>query len=116
MSGIKAPDDWIGKVVDTIDVLVFIRAQVRAGVGLEVFFGRVDVDRFRAFVSGVHFHAFCGGLKADRYLLFLKWLREQKKETSAAGWVESLLRAANGDHRVAILAMLDLCAEFAGQC
>jgi hypothetical protein len=113
MSAVLPPADWNGRFVLTLEAMVFVRDQVRSGVMLELFIGRLDVRACAAFVQGVYFHQFCCGQKDKQYMGFIDWLRDVCKEfPSPGGWAEKYLADAGGDHRAAIMRFLDRCAEY----
>ena len=113
MSAIQSPSAWNGRFVPTLEVMVFVRDQIRSGVMPEMFIGRLDVLALRAFVVGVHFHQFCCGQRDEQYMAFIDWLRDECKEfPSPGGWEEKYLAEERGDHRAAIMRFLDRCAEF----
>jgi hypothetical protein len=113
MSSILAPPAWRDGFPSTLEVLGFVRDQILKGVGIEVFIGSIDTDRFSTFVDGIHFYQYCCGRSDDSYIEFIAWLRDVKGEfPSPGGWAKSLLAKANGDHRVAIMKFLDRGTEF----
>ncbi|MFY0577530.1 hypothetical protein ACN28S_27305 [Cystobacter fuscus] len=113
MSSILPPVVWNGRFVPTLEALVFMRDQIRSGVMLEIFIGRLDVRALSSFTDGIHFHQFCCGQKDEQYMAFIDWLREVCGEfPSPGGWQEKYLADAGGDHRAAIMRFLDRCAEF----
>ncbi|OJT25068.1 hypothetical protein BO221_11855 [Archangium sp. Cb G35] len=113
MSAIRPPEEWKGRFVSTLDVLLFIREQILGGVMPEMFFGKLDVGAVAAFVHGVRFHLYCGGAEDSRYQEFSAWLRDVRNEfPSGKGWAGLYLEEAGGDHRAAILRFLERCAEY----
>lgn len=113
MSSILPPKEWKGRFVSTLEVLLFIREQVLGGVMPEMFFGRLDVWAVAAFVHGVRFHLYCGGVEDSRYQEFIAWLRDVRNEfPSGQGWAGLYLEQAGGEHRAAILRFLERCAEY----
>lgn len=113
MSAILPLEAWKTHPPDTIDILLFVRAQALQGVMLEMFFGRVDIGSLKGFVDGIHFTLFCQHHKDARYMAFIDWLRDVKQEFPAGGgWARKFLQEAQGDHRAAIHRFLDRIAEF----
>jgi hypothetical protein len=113
MSAIRPPEEWKGRFVSTLEVLLFIREQILGGVMPEMFFGRLDVGAAVAFVHGVRFHLYCGGVEDSRYQEFSAWLRDVRNEfPSGQGWAGLYLEQSGGDHRAAILRFLERCAEY----
>jgi len=113
VSAIRPPEEWKGRFVSTLEVLLFIREQILGGVMPEMFFGRLDVWAVAAFVHGVRFHLLCGGVEDTRYQEFGAWLRDERNEfPSGKGWAGLYLEEAGEDHRVAIMRFLDRCAEY----
>lgn len=113
MSAIRPPDAWKGRFVSTLEVLLFIREQILGGVMPEMFFGRLDVWSVAAFVHGVRFHLYCGGVEDQRFQEFGAWLRDVRNEFPAGkGWAGLYLEEAGGDHQAAILRFLERCAEY----
>ena len=114
MSALLPPEEWSGKLVSTLDVLLLVRERLLEGFSIEVIIGRTDVHAFESFQDGMHFHQFfCGG--DDRSLIeFWAWLRDEKGEfPSPGGWARKYLEEFAGDHKAAIMKFLDRCAEFA---
>ncbi|HYO71964.1 MAG TPA: hypothetical protein VEU33_38390, partial [Archangium sp.] len=113
MSAIHPPEAWKGRFVSTLDVLLFIREQILGGVMPEMFFGRLEVGAAAAFVQGVRFHLYCGGVEDSRYQEFNAWLRDVRNEfPSGKGWAGLYLEEAGGDHRAALLRFLERCADY----
>jgi hypothetical protein len=113
VSAIRPPEEWKGRFVSTLEVLLFIREQILGGVMPEMFFGRLDVGALAAFVHGARFHLYCGGVEDVRFQEFSAWLRDVRNEFPAGkGWAGLYLEEAGGDHRAAILRFLDRCAEY----
>jgi hypothetical protein len=113
MSAIHPPEDWKGRFVSTLDVLLFIRGQLLGGVMPEMFFGRLDIGSVAAFVQGVRFHLYCCGVEDPRYQEFGAWLRDVREEfPPGKGWAGLYLEEAGGDHRAAIMRFLERCAEY----
>jgi len=113
MSSIRPPDSWKGKFVTTLQVLLFVRERILAGVALEMFIGKLDINLFAAFIDGMQFHLYCSGIEDEEYQAFGAWLRDVCKEfPSPGGWEQKYLADTGGDHRAAILKFLDRCADF----
>jgi hypothetical protein len=113
VSAIRPPEEWKGRWVSTLEALLFIQEQILGGVMPEMFFGRLDIWAVAAFVQGVRFHLYCGGVEDLRYQEFGAWLRDVRKEfPSGKGWAGLYLEEAKGDHRAAIMRFLERCAEY----
>ncbi len=115
MSALIPPPEWKGRFVTTLEILLFMRDQIRAGFTPEVFFGPIDVHAFGAFVDGLTFYMYCSGVKDDAFLEFLEWLRDRGEYPDPGSWERKYLSDCNGDHRAAIMKFLDRCAEFVAQ-
>ncbi len=112
MSSVVPPVEWKGKLVPTLEVLLFVRDQIHAGFTPEVFFGPVDVHALGAFIDGLTFRMYCSGVGDESFGEFLEWLREKGEYPSPGGWEGKYLTDCQGDHRAAIMKFLDRCAEF----
>jgi hypothetical protein len=112
MSAMIPPMEWRGKRLSIIDVLTFVRDQVRAGFAMEMFLGTVDVHAMVAFVEGVRFSNYASGLADAEFQGFLRWLRDERREWPAGGWWTLYLSELKGDHQAAIMRFLDRVAEF----
>jgi hypothetical protein len=112
MTIIRAPASWQGRIVPTLEVLLFIRQQGAVGVPIEMFVGSASVQKVEAFVAAVAIHVTLCGAQDAGFAEFMEWLRK-RGEWPAAGWGDQFLRRANGDHRAAIDDFLNRCEEFA---
>lgn len=114
MSPILPPEEWKQHAPDTLDILLFVRQQLREGIMPEMFFGRVDVRALASFVDGLHFTLFCQHRRDQRYMSFIDWLRDVKQDFPAGGgWARKFLDESQGNHLAAIHTFLDRVAEFA---
>lgn len=113
MSTLQTPIEWKGRVVSTLDLLLFIRQKLNEGVTLELFLGSVSAHAMRAFIEGSSMALQYNGLSDQGFEEFVAWLRDVKKEWPVEGWVKKYLRESGGDHEVAIRKFLDFAAEFA---
>lgn len=112
----RPPRDWRGRHVSTLDILLFIRDELRDGTMLEMFIGAVDIHRFNAFVQGSELTLYYNRVPNDSYQEFLAWLRDVKQEfPQEGGWARKCLEDCGGDHLRAIQKFLELAAEFASQ-
>lgn len=111
MSEVKAPEEWKGSHVSTLDALMFLREYERRTGSLLVFVGHDDVRRFASFVDGIGVHLFLCGAQNPGLGEFLAWLRVRHGLSSGA-WEDKFLADAQGDHHVAVRRFLDECAEF----
>jgi hypothetical protein len=119
MTGILPPEEWRGRSVSMLEMLLFIREQVRKGFMLEIFIGmpayvlHSTVETLESFIEGMKFMLACHGVQDAEFEEFMSWLREVKQAVPPEGlWAEKLLEDAGGDHRAAIERFLDLAAEF----
>lgn len=113
MSSIRPPEAWKDVPPDTLDILLFVRQQLQQGAMPEMFFGRVGVYSLLSFVDGIHFTLYCQHHRDQRYMDFVDWLRDVKKEFPAGGgWAKKYLEDCGGDHLAAIHRFLEAVAEF----
>jgi len=113
MSPILPPQEWKDHPPCTLDILLFVRQQIREGTMPEMFFGRIHIHAMAAFVDGVHFTMFCHHRRDREYMEFIDWLRDAKNEFPAGGgWSKKFLKDCKGDHLAAINKFLDFVAEF----
>ena len=113
MSTIQPPEDWQGRFVSTVDLLLFIREKVNEGVMLEMFLGSVNAHAMVAFTQGSSLSLYYNGHPDQEFKDFMVWLRDIKREWPVEGWVKKYLRELGGDHEAAIKKFLDFVAEFA---
>lgn len=113
MSTLQTPEDWKGRAVSTLDLLLFIQRRMSEGLTLEMFLGAVDAHAMRAFIEGSSMALQYNGLSDQGFEEFVVWLRDVKKEWPVEGWVKKYLRESGGDHEAAIRKFLDFAAEFA---
>lgn len=113
MSSIRPPEAWKTQLPSTLELLLFVRQQLRQGVMPEMFFGRADVHSLAAFVDGLHFTLYCQHRSDQPYMEFVEWLRDVKQEFPAGGgWAKKYLEDSEGDHLAAIHRFLEAVAEF----
>jgi hypothetical protein len=112
MSAIKYPEEWKGRPVYTLDLLLFLREQVRQGVILDMFMGSTNAHALVAFIHGALEALAHNGLEDAEYFRFVEWLRDVKREFPGEGWATNYLKELGGDHRAAIIKFLDYVAEF----
>ncbi len=112
MSALQTPEDWKGRVVSTVDLLMFVREKVNEGMTLEMFLGSINAHAMRAFIEGSSMTLRCNGLPNQDFKDFVVWLRDVKQEWPCEGWVAKYLRDLGGDHEAAIKKFLDFVAEF----
>jgi hypothetical protein len=114
MSSIRPPEAWKTHSPSTLDLLLFVRQQLRQGVMPEMFFGRVDVHSLLGFIDGLHFTLYCQHRTDQPYMEFVEWLRDVKQEFPAGGgWAKKYLEDSGGNHLAAIHRFFDVVAEFA---
>ena len=113
MSPIKLPADWQGRPVSTLEILLFMRDELRRGTMPEMFFGGVDISRLDAFVQASELTLYYNRIRNESYREFATWLRDVKKEfPQGGGWARRCLEVCGGDHLRAIHRFLDFVAEF----
>jgi hypothetical protein len=119
MTSILPTEEWRGRVLSMLEMLLFIREQVRKGSMLELLIGmpaytlHSTIETLESFIDGMRFALACHGLQDAGYEEFLTWLREVKHEAPAeGGWANRSLEACHGDHHAAIQRFLDFVAEF----
>jgi hypothetical protein len=113
MTAILPPEEWRGRSIYTLEMLMFLREQVHQGVMLEIFIGQVDVMALHSMILGIRFGQFCNRIDDKDYKEFVEWLRDVKKEfPSGGGWAGKCLDECHGDHRAAIEKFLGFVAEF----
>ncbi|HZH78368.1 MAG TPA: hypothetical protein VEY88_20235 [Archangium sp.] len=112
----RPPADWRGRHVSTLDILLFMREEIRNGTMPEMFIGAVDIHRLSAFVQGSELTLYYNRVPNDSYQQFLTWLRDVKQEFPQGGrWARKCLEDCGGDHLRAIQRFLELAAEFVSQ-
>jgi hypothetical protein len=108
--------DWRGHHVSTLDILLFMRDELRSGTMPEMFIGALDIYRLSAFVQGSELTLYYNRVPNESYQEFLAWLRDVKQEfPQGGGWARKCLEDCGGDHLRAIQKFLDLVAEFMSQ-
>jgi hypothetical protein len=112
MSAIVYPEEWKGRVVYTVDLLLFLRSQIRQGVVLDMFVGSAYTYSMNAFIAGSEMALRRNGFPDHEYLEFVAWLRDVKKEYPCEGWAVKYLKDCGGDHLAAIKKFLEFVAEF----
>lgn len=112
MSTLRPPDDWRGRFVSTIDLLMFIREKMNEGMIPEIFIGSANVHALVAFTEGSSMALYHNGHPDQEFQDFIAWLRDIKREFPGDGWAKKYLRESGGDHVVAIRKFLDFVAEF----
>lgn len=112
MSAIVYPEEWKGRPVYTLDLLMFLREKSREGIILDMFMGTTHVHAMAAFVSGSVMALRHNGLVDHEYSGFVEWLRDVKDEFPPEGWAAKYLKDCAGDHLAAIRKFLDFVAEF----
>ena len=110
------PEEWHGRPVSLIDVLLRIRQEHARGRPLGFFFrGMETTDAVASFETGYQACCRYNGIEDIRYEAFKDWLLQIKRETSSEGWHKTYLVEFSGDHSKAIQKHLDLVAEFVAQ-
>ncbi len=112
MSAIEYPEDWKGRHVLMLDLLMFLRDQLRKGIFLDMFINSTDVHALVAFIAGVQMALRHNALLDPEYKEFVIWLRDVKQEFPCEGWARKYLRDCDGDHLAAIEKFLGFVAEF----
>ena len=113
---IPLPDEWRGRFVSLVDVLLRIRSEHARGKPLGVFFrGMETTHAVAAFETGYRACCRYQGLEDAWYEAFVDWLIDVKRELSSEGWHTRYLAECGGDHLKAIQRHLDTVAEFAAQ-
>jgi hypothetical protein len=109
----QPPPDWQGRPVGTLDILLFMREELRSGTMPELFLGAVDIYRLNAFIQGSELTLSYNHIPNKSYQEFVAWLRDVKQEfPQGGGWARECLERCGGDHLRAIHRFLDLVAEF----
>jgi hypothetical protein len=109
----QPPTDWRGQPVSTLDILLFMRDELRGGTLPEMFLGAVDIHRLHAFIQGSSLTLYYNRVPNESYQRFITWLRDVKQEfPQGGGWARKCLEACDGDHLRAIHRFLDLVAEY----
>lgn len=110
------PEEWRGRFVSLIDVLLRIRSEHAHGRPLGVFFrGMETTQAVAAFETGYRACCRYQGMEDTWYEAFVDWLIDVKRERSSEGWHTRYLSECGGDHLKAIQKHLDTVAEFAAQ-
>ncbi|MFE8603779.1 hypothetical protein [Archangium violaceum] len=111
---VPLPEEWRGRFVSLIDVLLRIRSEHARGRPLGVFFGGMETTQaVAAFETGYRACCRYHGMEDPWYEAFNGWLF--KRELSSEGWRTRYLAECGGDHLKAIRRHLDTVAEFAAQ-
>ena len=111
---VPLPEEWRGRFVSLIDVLLRVRSEHARGRPLGFFFGVMETTQaVAAFETGYRACCRYHGMEDAWYEAFNHWLF--KKELSSEGWHARYLAECGGDHQKAIQRYLDTVAEFAAQ-
>lgn len=111
---VPLPEEWRGRFVSLIDVLLRVRSEHARGRPLGVFFGGIETTQaVAAFETGYRACCRYHGMEDPWYEAFTYWLF--KRELSSEGWHTRYLAECGGDHLKAIQRHLDTVAEFAAQ-
>jgi hypothetical protein len=114
MNDVPVPESWKGRVVSTLDILMFIRQKVSEGMSPRIFLRKLDAQLLVAFECGsaeALRHNALPGLDS-REAWFIEWLRDFKQEFPPEGWHQKFLAEMKGDHLAALRKYLDRVAEF----
>jgi hypothetical protein len=122
MSVYSRPERWRARslrtpeTIGTLEILLFMRAQLLCGASIEAFIKRPDICALRTFIGGMLFVRRSHHLGDSDYGEFFDWLRDVKGEcpqyATGGSWDRKCLEECGGDHRAAILRYLNLVAEF----
>lgn len=111
---VPLPEEWRGRFVSLIDVLLRIRSEHARGRPLGVYFGWQETTQaVAAFETGYQACCRYHGMEDPWYAAFNYWLF--KRHLSTEGWHKRYLAECGGDHVKAIEKYLDTVAEFAAQ-
>src|SRR5688572_30108261 len=98
MTAILAPEEWKGRTVYMLEVLMFIREQINSGnmpeifIGFPAYIGYATIETLESYIDGYLFSLSCHRIHDAGYKEFLEWLRDVKKESPAeGGWVKKCL-------------------------
>ncbi len=109
------PEEWRGRKVGLLDVLLRDRQQVRAKHSFWFVTGIETVDSLLPFIQGWNANTQFNGGYDLAWQEFRDWLREVRGEPLLASWYINPLQGCQGDHEKAVLILLDLVAEYVGQ-
>jgi hypothetical protein len=113
MSRMRPPAAWTGRPVSTLEILLFMREELRSGTMPEMFIGAVDIYRLSTFIQGSELTLYYNRIHNESYREFATWLRDVKQEfPQGGGWARRCLEVCGGDHPRAIHRFLDFVAEF----
>ncbi len=113
MSRMRPPADWTGRPVSTLEILLFMRDELRSGTMPEMFIGAVDIYRLSTFIQGSELTLYYNRIHNESYREFSTWLRDVKQEfPQGGGWARRCLEVCGGDHLRAIHRFLDFVAEY----
>jgi len=108
----ETPTDWNGRVVFTMDVLLFVRERLRSGLDCKELFEDTNALALRGFYDGFGLALEFNGQADVPFGKFLTWLRDVKRELPGEGWPDRYLSELAGDHEKAIMKFLDFASEF----
>ncbi|ATB34278.1 hypothetical protein [Melittangium boletus] len=106
------PEEWRGREVGLMDVLIYARKRIRERRGLWSITGLDTVDSLLAFTIGWASNTQFNGATDPEWCDFQDWLRDVKHEAPPEGWHVKYLRDCDGDHERAALKFLDFVQEF----
>jgi len=109
------PEEWRGRRVGLMDVLLYTRKQLKQGRGLWFVTGGDTIDSLLSFTIGWASNTQFNGGKDQEWRDFLDWLDEVKHEMPPEGWHVKYLRDCGGDHERAAMKFLDFAEEFTSQ-
>jgi len=113
MNTLRLPEEWKGRAVSTLDILLWMREKFRTGeLTPQQLTRTVDIRLFSAFVDGMSFCSSGQGERDSGLADFYPWLRDIKNEFPSPGgwWLYFLLQA--GTEFGGIMLFLDRVAEF----
>jgi hypothetical protein len=111
MGEMKKPAHWAGKVVQTLDVLLYVRDELQTGRPLFMFTGDTTLQSLFSFIQGYEFSLYCNERPDTEYRSFVEWLRDERQELPG-NWIEAYLKESGQDHRRAVMKYLDFVAEY----
>ncbi|HYO51828.1 hypothetical protein [Archangium sp.] len=113
MTAILPPEEWRGRTVYTLDMLMFLREEFHRVGTLLVHTGATDINVLNSFVNGITFVQYCNRIEDKGCEEFFAWLRDVKNEfPCGGGWARKCLEACHGDHHAAIERFFGFVAEF----
>lgn len=106
------PEEWRGRRVGLMDVLLYTRKRILERRGLWSITGADTIDSIFFFTIGWASNTQFNGGRDQEWRDFQQWLDEVKHELPYEGWHVKYLQDCGGDHQRAVMKFLDFAEEF----